>query len=348
MNLWRVTGGLVALACLVSAGLLVPLQAQPTDKDDVKFEFKAFGVKDKDGKQEKVPDPFYQKLVTSTIQEMKVEKQGQPAMKQVQTQTFIIKWTPKKIEGGNYVVDQKIEFVDMNIAIGSTTIAYNSDTKDQPKNPMTEFFDSLMNVTLTLHIDEKTMKVSKIEGSGKFVEKLGESHPQMKNLLKSILGEDALKKMSEQTWAAIPLGKTIKKGEKWSTQSDLDLGAVGLYKNNYEYVYDGVFEKLGKISVTPSMAYVSPKSKSGKADESLPFDIKGDTILSSKKDEKKTTGTIYFDFDKGRIAKSNMKMRVEGLVIIGIGGTDTRVELTQDQESDLETGDVLADLKKKK
>jgi hypothetical protein len=354
MNLWRVTGGLVALACLVSAGLFVPLQAQDKKAEEDTFVFKAFGEKDKEGKLVKGA-PFFQKLSTSTTQEMKVEKQGQPAMKQVQTQTFIIKWTPTKVEDGKFVVEQKIEYVKMDISIGSTTIAYDSDTKDQPKNPMTEFFDSLMNVTLTLNIDDK-MKVTKVEGGAKFVEKLGESHPQMKNLLKSILSDNALIKMSEQTWNAIPT-KAVKKGDKWDSLPEsgtLSLGAIGTYKNSYSYVYDGKekvgSDELGKITVTPVMVYEAPpKDKVGK-DEQLPFDIKGgdgQTKLKSVAGAD-TTGTVWFDFAKGRIAKSNMKMKVEGVVVIGIGGNDTRVELTQTQSSELTTGNDIADLKKAK
>jgi hypothetical protein len=39
---------------------------------------------------------------------------------------------------------------------------------------------------------------------------------------------------------------------------------------------------------------------------------------------------------------------VEGVVVIGIGGNDTRVELTQTQSSELTTGNDIADLKKAK
>jgi hypothetical protein len=330
MKLWHVTGGLVALAALVWTGLLLPLGAQ--DKGEVKFVFRAFHPK---------APPFYQKLVTSTVQEMKVEKQGQPALKQVHTQTIVIKWTPKDDKGNSYVVEQKIEYVDMNIAIGSTTFAYNSGLKDQPKNPMTEFFDSLMNLTLTLYIDKSTLKITKLEGRDKFVDKLSESHPQMKNLLKSILGDDAIKQMSEQTWAAIP-SMPVKKGQTWVNESDLNLGAIGTYKSKYTYTFDGAEDKLEKISVVPSVAYVAAKDKGGK-DEQLPFDIKSDSILKSVAGPD-TAGTVYFDAEKGRISKSSLKMKVEGTVVVAIGGTDTRIALSQTQNSDLTTADKLEDL----
>ena len=101
-------------------------------------------------------------------------------------------------------MEQQIVYVDMNIMIGTTNIGYKSDAKEQPKNPMTEFFDSLMSVRLTLYINDKDLTVKKVEGGEEFVKKLGESHPQMKNLLKSILSDEALMKMAQQTWARFP------------------------------------------------------------------------------------------------------------------------------------------------
>ena len=238
-------------------------------------------------------------------------------------------------------MEQKIEYVDMNIPIGSTTIAYNSGLKDQPKNPMTEFFDSLMNLTLTLYIDKSTLKVTKVEGRDKFVDKLGESHPQMKNLLKSILGDDAIKQMSEQTWAAIP-SKPVKKGQTWANESDLNLGASGTYKNKYTYTFDGAEDRLEKISVVPSVSYVAAKDKGAK-DESCRSTSRA--IRYSRAWRDRTRQARFTSMrKKAASAKSSMKMKVEGTVVVAIGGTDTRIALSQTQNSDLTTADKLEDL----
>lgn len=335
MNFWRVSVSAVALACLVWAGLTVPVQANQ-DKE-VKFELKCFNPVKKDDKY----TSFYQKLETRTTQEMQVEKGNQPAMKQEQKQTFIIKWTPIEKKDNNFVVEQQIDAVQMNIAIGTTTISYDSTSTSQPKNPMTEFFESLMKVKLTVYINETSLKVTKVEGNKEFVDKLGESHPQMKNLLKSILSDKAIEKMAEQTWAAIPTAAK-KKGDTWTGESELSLGPIGTYKNNYTYKYDGSDNGMEKITVTPSMTYTAPKERKGKED-SLPFEIKGDSKLTSDKD---SSGTVLFDPVKGRIASSTMKMKVTGLVVVDIGGTDTRVELKQEQESKLTTGDSKEELLK--
>jgi len=338
MNLWRVSLGVVTMACLVGAGWVMPAYAFQ-DKE-VKFEFKAFNPTKKDDKYV----PFYQKLETRTNQAMQVEKGNQPEMKQEQKQTFIIKLTPMEKKEGNYVVEQQIEYVSMNISIGTTNISYDSGAASQPKNPMTEFFDSLMRIKLTLHIDEKTLKVTKIEGDKEFVDKLGESHPQMKNLLKSILSKEAITRMAEQTWAAIPT-KAVKKDETWGSDSELNLGPIGTYKNEYKYTYAGTENNLEKINVKPVMKYSAPKETKSK-DEQLPFLIKGDSKLSSV--DADSIGTVLFDPVKGRIESSTMKMKVTGTVVIEISGTDTQVKLTQDQTSTLTTSDDKEKLLPKK
>jgi Family of unknown function (DUF6263) len=330
MRLWRVSVGLVALACVVGAGLLMPAFAQDPPKE-AKFSFeKSFGQAGKS---------FFQKLETTTDQDMSVEgKTGQPAMKQTQKQTFVIKWTPKEEKDGKYVLEQKIDYVKMNILIGTTTIQYDSEAKDQPKNPMTEFFDSLMRVELTVYVNKSDMKVSKIDGREKFVDKLAENHPQMKSLLKNILSEDAIKTMSYQTWAGIPLGEK-KVGYEWTPDTKdtkLDLGAIGTYINTYKYKFDSVKDGQAKIIVTPTMEYKAPDAAKGGAD-ALPFVIKSTSNLKSVAD--KCKGEIFFDLEKGRIASSNMEMKIDGKVVIDIGGQETPVLLTQTQVSKLKTAD---------
>jgi len=342
MKFWRVSVGLLALSTLIVAGLFLPVTAQDKDKT-YEFSFKdSFGGK----------DPFYQMLKTTTVQKMSVrDKPGQPAMEQKQEQTFIISWTPQKRDGdkGDYILEQKIEFVKMSIKIGTTTIPYDSSkTADQPKNPMTEFFDSLMKVKLKVYIKEDTLKITKIEGRDDFVKKLSENHPQMQNLLKSILSDKAIENMSYQTWAGIPVEKkdALKiKGDPRKVETKLELGAIGTYNNVYTYTLDSVDKDEAKFTVVPKMTY-SPPAKVEKTD-ALPFEIRDKTKLESKDgkdaDNKDFTsgGTVVFDIKKGRIKSSSMKMRIEGDVVIDIGGMETTVQLLQTQISELTTGDDL-------
>src|SRR5262249_4367731 len=141
---------------------------------------------------------FYQKLETNTEQKMKVTNQE---INQKQSQTFYIKWTVKeKSKDGNWVVTQKIEGVEMRIEIGGNVISYSSlKPKDKGQNPMTEFFDQLTKLELTLTI-APDLTVKSIDGRKEFIDKLAQTNPQMQKLLDSILSEAALKQMSEPTW----------------------------------------------------------------------------------------------------------------------------------------------------
>src|SRR5262249_25673529 len=169
--------------------------------------------------------PFYQKLVTKTDQKMTVMNQE---INQKQEQTFYIKWTPKEMKDKNWVASQQIVGVVMKIDIGGNVISFSSLDAKQPNNPMTDFFNALMKLDLTLTIDPTTMEVKSIDGREEFIKKLSETNPQMQSLLKSILSEGALKQMAEPTWGAFPPNGDFNK-KNWKRTSTLDLGPIGIY-----------------------------------------------------------------------------------------------------------------------
>lgn len=324
MKLWRWCGCLVVVVGLAGlVGLRHPAYAQ-----DEKLVWKAFDPKE--------TKSFYQKLETTTTQDMKVMGMG---VQQKQKQTIYVEWTPLEKKDNNWVVKQKIIGVDMSIDIGGNKISYNSLADNQPNNPMSDFFKALLSMELTLTISPD-LKVSKIDGRDEFVRKLGNTNPQMEPLLKSILGEEALKQMAEPTWGAFPAADA-KKGATWKKESKLDLGPMGVYDSTFNYTYDGADkDNLDKVSIKASMKYGVPTKKDG-----LPFTIK-DAKLSSTEG----SGTALISRKKGRIEKSEVKMKLQGELTIDIGGMDTKVELIQDQVSNVETTDTdpVAELKKKK
>src|SRR5262245_46215096 len=113
---WRSLGCMVFVAGLV--GLVSSRTFVYAQDDKDKLEWKAFD-KNKDGKY----DPFYQGLTTKTVQTMTVMNMD---IKQEQNQTFYIKWTPEAQVDGNWVVEQQIIGVKMDIDIGGNKIPYDS------------------------------------------------------------------------------------------------------------------------------------------------------------------------------------------------------------------------------
>jgi hypothetical protein len=256
-------------------------------------------------------------------------------VKQTQNQTFVFSWTPEKQEGDNWVIKQKIEAVTMDIDIGGSKINYDSTNPTGANNPLGEFFKALVGAEFTLTLNTKTMKVDKIEGREKFLADLVKANPQMEPLLKQILSENALKEMAEPTFAVVP-DKPVAKGDKWERKSTLDMGPIGKYENTYTFTYEGKDEKekkLDKIKVDTKLTYKEPAADAQGAG-GLPFKIKSAELKS-----KDATGTILFNNDKGRVEKSGMKLELSGNLSIEIGGSTTKVELSQTQETTVDTSD---------
>ena len=301
---------LVGVVALVGPTLSVLAQG----KDEV-LVWKAF---DKDTKE------WYQTLETTTDQVMKVQGMD---VNQKQKQTFYIKWSPQdpKDAKGTWVVKQRIVGVKMSIDIGGNKIDYDS-TVQQPNNPMTDFFKALQKLDLTFTIKQSDMSIEKIEGNKEFITELGKTNPQMEPLLKSILSEDALKKMAEPTLFAFPKDGKVKVGMTWERTSNLNLGPIGKYKTDYKFEFKGKAGKKEdqvKIDVKASMVYTPPDEQGN-----LPFKILKE---GSKLEGKDGTGEAIFNTKLGRFDSYTMKMKLEGKLKIDIGGMVTEVDLTQDQ-----------------
>jgi hypothetical protein len=218
-------------------------------------------------------------------------------------------------------------------------------------NPMNDFFKALVGseFTLTLGPDNK---VTDIKGRDAFIDKLVKANPHMKPLLEQILSDKALREMADPTFAAIP-GTEQTKGATWTRESKLDMGPIGSYDNSYKYTYDGkntdakdeADKKLDRIKVDDTLKYVQPPAEQANNPmtnpNALPFRIKGAELSANN-----ANGTILFDEAKGRIARSDMKLTLKGTLSIEIGGQTTKVDLSQEQSTEVATADKLDDLKK--
>jgi hypothetical protein len=368
MNLWRWSISLVLLVGLVTwAGTQIPSMALGQDKDKKeekkddkkKDDTKKEEVKKDDKKEEKKEEkkqekkeekkdppkttggdalvwkafdpkakPFTQELTTTTTQKMKVMGQD---IKQEQTQTFTIKWTPGEIKDGNWTVVQKIEAINMAIDIGGNKITFDSKKKE-PANPMTEFFTALLSAELTYQINPKDMNVVKVDGGSALIAKLGGANPQMESLLKTLLNDSALKQMAEPTWAAFPTS-AVSKGTEWKKDSKLNLGNIGTYDTKFTYTYEGKDGKLDKINIKSALTYAAP-GKEGKGERpSLPFTIKDAKELEPAVG----TGFALFDADKGRFQEVNMDMKLKMKLTIEVGNMETEVILDQTQKATVKT-----------
>jgi hypothetical protein len=285
-----------------------------TPPSGAKLQFKAFDPKSK----------FFQVMKTVTKQDMTVSGQ---TIKQNQEQTFVIEWEGKDKKGNDYVVAQTIRGIEMEINIGGNKIAFSS-RKEEPKNPMTEFFNQLKNTPLT-YVISPDLKVQSVENAGDFIKKLGDINPQMQSLLKVILSEDALKKMAEPTWMAYPPDGDLSK-KTWTKESKLSLGPIGSYDTKFTFTNNG--EKDGKveIGIDSTVTYTAPTDAKG-----LPF-----VITNAKLTSTSGKGKAIFDKAKGRFEKSDLTMKLEGKLSIEVSNMTAEVTLNQEQTATSETFDA--------
>jgi hypothetical protein len=287
-------------------------------QEPIKLEWKF--VKDK---------PFYQEMNTKTNQTMKI--MAMDNVTQNNDQTFYFSWTPlEQDKDKNWIIEQKIEGVKMDIEIGGNRINYDSTNPSASSgNPLADFFKALVGSKFKLTVSPQ-MKVLKIEGREDFINRLVKANPTMEPLLKQILGDEALKQMADPAFGALP-SKPVKKGDTWEKQSKLDMGPIGIYDTTYKYTYEGKEGKLDKIKVDTTLNYKAPEAS---AAGQLPFKIKAANLQS-----KNATGTIWFDNEKGRLDHSDMKLNLEGKLTIEIGGMQSEVDLTQKQDTKVKTTD---------
>jgi len=306
---------------------------------------RTFTLKFKDDKGALVP--FYQEMSTEVTQHIKVQGQDLP---QQQKSTFWYAWTPVKVEEkvkeGNeevtkWTLKEKIEGLKMDIDISGNPIKYDSRTPDAPGsagNPgLVEFFKSLKDSEFTVTLG-KNYKVEKVDGKEDFVKKLVAGSPQMDALLKKVMTDDALKEMTDPTYKLLPEGPK-KKGDKWERKTSLNLGPIGSYELTYKFTYlepdkDGDKKDFDKIEVETVINYTAPKETT----DGLLFRIKDGSKLTS--DASGSKGVVYYDPKAQRIAEATINIKLRGDLVVVIGGTDTKVELTQEQKTTIKTADT--------
>jgi len=295
---------------------------------------KTFDLKLEKGKS------FYQEMSTTVVQVIKVQSQD---LTQKQESTFQFKWTPTKQEGDKWYVEQEVEGLKMTIDISGNVISYDSSKPDggvTAGNPtLTQFFKALVGAKFTVILD-KNQKVEKVEGKEKFIQDLGAGSPQMDNLLKKIMTDDALKQMCDPSFGLTP-DSPKKVGDTWKKESNLDLGPIGSYAVSYNFKYvepsaedkkDEKKKDLDKIEIETSLNYSAPKANP----EGLLFRIKDGKLTSTNP----AKGVIYYDHKLHRIQTAEISITLKGDLTVTIGGTDTKVELNQEQKTKITTADT--------
>ncbi len=288
--------------------------------------------------------PFYQEMETTVLQTIKV--QGGADLVQTHKQTFYFKWLPTNFAGDKWTVKQTIEGVKMSIDIAGNKVEYdstNTNATGAAGNPgLADFFSKLVGTEFTITYG-KGMVVEKVDGKDEFLKKLGGVNQQIESLLKKMLTDEALKQMTDPSFG-LTADKDIAVGGKWEKKSVMNLGPIGSYDmvNTYTYVGknttapNAAEKELEKIEVATIMTYKAPTADQG---EGLLFKIKGGELKTEPYKAGEKANVILYDAKAGRIKESTLSVKLVGKINVTIGGTDTTIDLYQEQVTTVKTED---------
>jgi hypothetical protein len=295
---------LLVLAALTATAAPVP----PEDASGLRWKFEK-------------GQTFYQVQTTRSSQTVTVAGSD---LKQTQSLTYVMSWTPEKQDGDRWILKQRIEAVKMEIDMGGNTIAYDSTKPKAAKGALDDFFAALIGCELHVTLD-RTYQVQKVEGAEKLVKKLTGDRPEMQALLQGLLSEDALKEMANPMPISAPKGR-VEKGDYWVREKVTDLGAVGRWVGRWQCSHAGKEGRNIKLKVDAVKVEFQPP----KADAATPLPFK---ITASDFKSKNIAGWLLFDPAKGRMHSAEMSMDLEGELTIEIGGQAQTMHMMQSEKT---------------
>lgn len=288
---------------------------------------------------------FFQEMETTVTQTIKV--QGGSDLVQTHKQTFFFKWLPTNFANDKWTVKQTIEGVKMSIDIAGNKVEYdstNANSAGAAGNPgLADFFSKLVGTEFIITFG-KGMVVEKVDGKDDFLKKLGGVNQQMESLLKKMLTDEAMKQMTDPSFG-LTADKEQAVGGKWEKKATMNLGPIGSYDTVTTYTYTGknaagvtaAEKELDKIEVATVMTYKAPAADQG---EGLLFKIKGGELKTEPYKPGEKANFVLYNPKTGRVEQSTLAVKLVGKLNVTIGGTDTTIDLYQEQTTTVKTKDT--------
>ena len=256
----------------------------------------------------------------------------------VEDSTTITSSTVGERRGDSTVpVDQKVESLRIELAIpGGINVTYDSsDPKATIDNPQLAFLNELFKLAgeanYTVVLDDQN-KVKAIEGAEKLLEKADKLSPEARDLIRSHLEADKLRKEFEQELGHLP-DVLARPGESWVRTEIVEIGDGQSLTFEKKYEYVGI-EKVGDRTLDKiSSKATKVELKQDPAVNAKLKVLKNDVKLESF-DE-----TILFDRENGYEVSSQRKLRVKGdHLTYSIDGTELAgtMDLTTETKKELQ------------
>jgi len=282
-----------ALSVLLVLTIALPLQAQ------TKLEWKF-----------KENDRFQQETVTNLKQTLTAGGQSNVQDFEHVTNTS---FTVKKVnQDGSVVLEQQLDKI-------------KATNRSGPGSPaVSGLIKQLEDAKFTITLNGKR-EVTQFDGYEELIKRVASDDATSAKALRDLVKPETLRRAAEEAFGFLP-ESPVNKGDQWKREMQVSLGPLGAMTANHTYTYDGPEMKDGKtlhkISVVSTLAYTPPKEETG----GFPFKItSGDLKTESAQ------GVIYFDADIGRLASSEMKMKLKGSLSVSVSGESHTLAIEQDQ-----------------
>jgi hypothetical protein len=245
----------------------------------------------------------------------------------------------KRRDDSTVPVEQKVESFRIELTLpGGTNVTYDSsDPKATIDNPQLAFLNELFKLAgetiYTVVLDDQN-KVKAIEGAEKLLEKADKLSPEARDLIRSHLEADKLRKEFEQELGHLP-DVLARPGESWVRTEIVEIGNGQSLTLEKKYEYVGT-EKVGDRTLDKiSSKATKVEMKQDPAVNAQLKVLKNDVKLESF-DE-----TILFDREHGYEVRAQRKLRVKGdHLTYQINGMELAgtMDLTVETKRELEPG----------
>jgi hypothetical protein len=255
-------------------------------------------------------DRFYLEEKSLFNQTMKF--MGSPikhALKQTRVSRFTVL---KKNDDSSYLMEQKI----LAVRIDPTGDSARADVR-----MVKDLEGAVFKFTLG-----PRLRVGKFEGYDALVKKMARNE-QVGKMLRALMPEAAFSRPLDALFGFLP-EKAVEQGGHWTFTLVKPLGLLGVVKldNSYTFQKTEKVEKQDavKLEVATTRSTFTPSG----ATTGLTFRVvKGDV----KVDREKTSGTIYWSADRGRLISSDQKTHLTGSLTVDAMGNMLGLELDQEE-----------------
>jgi hypothetical protein len=252
---------------------------------------------------------FYQETTTTLKQTTKIR--GQEAMQDLEHVT-ITSFTVKEVnQDGTIVLEQKIESI-------------RTSGKPEVSSGVANLLQEMQGASFTITLS-RDLKITKLEGYEELLKRVARDDPATLKVVQTLMSRETLQNATEEAFAFLPK-EALRPGKSWERKMTAALGPIGTVTGTHTYTYVGPKtvggKQLQEVAIEAQLSYQPPRGDAGL----LPFQIsKGELQVQSGK------GVLWFDNHLGRLAQSEMKMRLHGTLTIVAMGQEHTLVMEQDQ-----------------